>query len=167
MWTQIKGHYLPIILDFGNAYHLSERKPLGGNPKAIPNHYIPPEHIFGRPDLLNQKTDVWALGALIYQLGTDIRLISSSDRKSSLLRIDDRLAPGWTADLSNEITPSDFWKRTFKRLEKRLKDVGDEDLFKDFLLSMLALDPSNRLSAEDLLSHTYLSEVSLCGATSL
>ena len=82
MWEQITGRYIPIILDFGNgseihrsyivifidfssAYRPSKTTLLEDKPKNIPAHYIPPEHVFGGPKLLNQKTDIWALGASV------------------------------------------------------------------------------------------------------
>ena len=84
MWAQITGRYIPIILDFGNgseiqklimnnrftdsfdaAYRLSETTLSDDKIKDVPTHYIPPEHVFGEPKLLNQKTDIWALGASV------------------------------------------------------------------------------------------------------
>ena len=63
---------------------------------------------------------------------------------------------------SSETATCEFWTRSFKRIKAEAKDVGDEQLFRDFFLSMVALDPNNRLSAEDLLGHPYLSKVPLC-----
>ena len=86
-----------------------------------------------------------------------------SDRKLSLLRIDTRLAPRWDAIPQSEAVTSAFWSSRFESVKEEAKDVGDKQLFKDFFLSMVALDPSNRLSAEALLEHPYLSGVPFCG----
>ena len=54
------------LMSLNLGYFISDCGKRGGNPKAIPRPYIPPEHIFGSKaeDMsLNQKTDIWALGA--------------------------------------------------------------------------------------------------------
>ena len=99
----------------------------------------------------------------MYELGTDNCLSHiGSNREPSLLRIDDRLVPGWDASPESKAVVSGFWRQSYNRIQKKAKDVGDEQLFEDFFLSMVALDPDNRLSAEALLDHPYLSDVPFC-----
>ena len=191
----------------------------GGDPKAIPRLYTPPEHIFTKDGAqhsgaaesksLNHKTDIWALGASvcrrlpivvrrrltrlwIYELATAQTLIRQwgGSTKEQLLRIDNRLAPGWKAKsdpgsaeeplessqasrLSNDSvdgsvqSPVDhYWDRTIERLREVTMDIGDVQLFKSFLLDMVALDPDRRLSTRALLEHRYLADVPLCGGIS-
>ena len=78
--------------------------------------------------------------------------------------MDDRLAPGWVlnSDLGNRPSTNEFWKRAFAKLESRSTDVGNEQSFRSFMLSMLALDPDKRLSTKDLLVHPYLADVAFC-----
>ena len=87
-----------------------------------------------------------------------------------MLRIDDRLAPTWEAsiDPSNmaQPPPDDFWSRALAAISSRTDDIGNEEELRSFLLSMIALDPNNRLSAEALLSHPYLIDVPFCAEIS-
>ena len=96
-------------------------------------------------------------------MGTDNCLTQAgSERESSLLRIDSRLAPEWGVTPCSEAVTSEFWRRSFKTTEVEAQDVGEEQLFKDFFLSMVALNPNNRLSADALLDHPYLRDVPFC-----
>ena len=80
-----------------------------------------------------------------------------------MLYFDNRLRPEWEVKSdSNNSSTDDFWEQTFRKLESRSENVGDKQLFKDFLLSMIALNPSARLPAQALLNHSYLKDVPLC-----
>ena len=52
-----------------------------------------------------------------------------------------------------------FWDQTFQMIEKGPVSVGDKDLFKQFILDMVCLDPARRLGTSALLQHKYLADV--------
>ena len=84
-----------------------------------------------------------------------------------MLYFDNRLAPGWEFELDHDERSTDgFWEEAFEMLESRSGNVGDKHSFKDFLLSMIALDPQNRQPAGALLNHSYLKDVPCCAGPS-
>ena len=83
-----------------------------------------------------------------------------------MLRIDDRLAPGWQADpqhLKLVANGRSFTERLIKFLRRDWMDYGNEDLIEDFFRGMLATDPDRRLSWQELLEHPYIADVLPCG----
>ena len=54
-----------IVLNCVIAYRVADSVRKGGDPKAIPPAYMPPELIFSNTTSLNEKTDIWALGASV------------------------------------------------------------------------------------------------------
>ena len=88
-----------------------------------------------------------------------------------MLRFDDRLAPEWVTNTNpsqkdRESSTDDFWRQTFETVKSQWVDAGDEQNFKSFLLSMIALDPDQRLTAVALLNHPYLAGVPSCADVS-
>ena len=53
----------------------------------------------------------------------------------------------------------EFWEHTFQRIETSSVPIGDKELFKQFILDMVCLDPARRLSTSALLQHEYLAGV--------
>ena len=97
------------------------------------------------------------------------------------MRYDDRLAPGWEAELGPEYKESSAssvnepiedpgissvdanWKKVFESGPRSsLLNVGDKQLCQAFLRDMTALDPNRRPLTQDLLRHPYLADVPSC-----
>ncbi|KAH8678321.1 kinase-like domain-containing protein [Xylariales sp. PMI_506] len=169
---KFKDPIVPQLLDFGNSFFVSEMEDRAGKKVAVPEFYIPPEHVFEREKSrykdtsnygeLNERTDVWMLGAAIFELAVGQPLVRErwgSTPESVYLSINNRVAEHWnlsTASNSPQIPIEKFWEEAFGSIERGPISVGDKDLFKQFILDMVALDPQKRLPPTQLLNHKYL-----------
>jgi hypothetical protein len=67
----------PFVTDFGLAVHESEQDYKKGEISGTP-HYMSPEQVTGHTERLDGRTDVWSLGATLYELLTRRRPFSGS-----------------------------------------------------------------------------------------
>ncbi len=62
----------PHIADFGLAMHDDDRWPRRGEVAGTP-HYMAPEQVRGESHRLDGRTDLWALGVILYRMLTEHR----------------------------------------------------------------------------------------------
>ena len=104
-------------------------------------------------------------------MGTDRVMVNpfTKDPRVPLLGIDSRIVSDWRIDsddsVAPDLTPGDFWECFYSEVLSEFEDaeeVGEYRLFRDFFLGMIASDPKNRLSTQQLLRHPYLADVPFC-----
>ena len=67
----------PHIADFGLAVHDDDRWPRRGEVAGTP-HYMAPEQVRGESHRLDGRTDLWALGVILYRMLTEHRPFDGS-----------------------------------------------------------------------------------------
>lgn len=116
------------IIDFGFAKFTRNNKKMSQALGSI--HYVAPEVL---AHSYTEKADLWSLGVIVYMLLTGSPPIFGSD--------DQVLKKIKTGDV--------HWSSRFRRLS---------DPARDFLASLLVVDPVKRLSAQAALSHPWVKE---------
>ena len=53
---------------------------------------------------------------------------------------------------------ANFWEESLKIIDNGPVSVGDQQLFRRFILDMVCLDPHRRLGTRALLKHKYISD---------
>jgi len=69
-WTA-EGLPVPRLLDFGLALSLSDIRRGGANGTAGTPAYMAPEQVVGDLNRVDRRSDVWALGVILYELATN------------------------------------------------------------------------------------------------
>ncbi len=106
----IRSDGVPVVLDFGLAFDSqfdgTSRLSTSGHPMGTPE-YMAPEQVEGRLDAIDRRTDVYALGVILYEWLTLKRPFSAATPQACYYRIvneaptDPRaVRPGIAADLS-------------------------------------------------------------------
>jgi eukaryotic-like serine/threonine-protein kinase len=109
----------PHIADFGLAVHQGDRWPRQGEVAGSPA-YMAPEQIRGESHRLNCRTDVWALGVILYRMLTGIRPFEGSDTDEIFDEILNRdPVPARQRDRS---VPKELERICMKCLSKRMND---------------------------------------------
>ncbi|KAK3941991.1 kinase-like domain-containing protein [Diplogelasinospora grovesii] len=162
------------IVDFGLSF-FTERPPPGipGTPRS----FLAPELCFGAPR--SPANDVWALGCLIFELYTGWVLFPLIFDQLDLLvgTIVDtlgQLPPHWEGRFANQADrvfepgQKDFWYDPSFELGRPLEcqivekcpqlPEHQSRLLLQLLASSLSLDPANRLSAAEIVSHAWFSQ---------
>ena len=136
------------VLDFGLAKSL-DPTPVGGpNESATMTAtatemgvvvgtaaYMSPEQARGRP--VDKRTDVWAFGAVLYEMLTGARPFAGDDLSETLAHVIDR-EPDWAA-LPASVPPvlASFLRRCLKKdPRERMRDIGDVRLALDVAFEM-------------------------------
>ena len=89
--------------------------------------YMSPEQAKGKP--IDKRADVWAFGAVLYEMLTGARPFAGDDVSETLARVIDR-EPDWAA-LPDNVPPvlSNFLRRCLqKNPKRRSRDIGDVSL---------------------------------------
>ena len=89
--------------------------------------YMAPEQAKGK--VVDKRADVWAFGAVLYEMLTGARPFAGDDVSETLARVIDR-EPDWAA-LPDSVPPvlSNFIRRCLqKNPKKRVRDIGDVSL---------------------------------------
>lgn len=76
------------LIDFGIAGRIADRGSLYGTPG-----YAAPEQYYNRGEMLDERTDVFAFGMLMYAMYTGKRPVSDRDRQELIIKCDRRI-PG-------------------------------------------------------------------------
>ena len=137
---KVKDDSTVKVLDFGLAKALDPSPT--GDPSQSPTltaaatqmgvimgtaAYMSPEQAKGK--VVDKRADVWAFGAVIYEMLTGARPFAGDDVSETLARVIDR-EPDWTA-LPDNVSPvlSSFLRRCLqKNPKKRIRDIGDVSL---------------------------------------
>jgi serine/threonine protein kinase len=98
----------PHIVDFGLAVHDSDQEPLRGE-VAGTFRYMAPEQLRGDAHLLDGRTDLWALGVILYELLTGKSPFPSTKRDDTQQQI-----------LTREPRPPRQW---IPELPKQMEDI--------------------------------------------
>ena len=138
--VKVKDDGTVKVLDFGLAKALDTT--LEGDPSQSPTltaaatqmgvimgtaAYMSPEQARGKP--VDRRADVWAFGAVLYEMLTGARPFAGDDVSETLARVIDR-EPNWAA-LPDNLPPglSNFLRHCLqKNPKKRIRDIGDVSL---------------------------------------
>ena len=89
--------------------------------------YMAPEQAKGK--VVDKRADVWAFGAVLFEMLTGARPFAGDDVSETLARVIDR-EPDWAA-LPDNVPPvlNNFVRRCLQKdLKKRIRDIGDVSL---------------------------------------
>ena len=89
--------------------------------------YMAPEQASGK--VVDKRADIWAFGAVLYEMLTGTRPFVGEDVSKTLARVIDR-EPDWAA-LPDDVTPilNSFLRRCLQKdPKKRVRDIGDVSL---------------------------------------
>ena len=130
LFTSNDENAIPKIVGFSSVQNLIEKHSLDVNKLS---------YVYVSPDILkknyNEKTDMWSLGIIIYEILIGKNPYSSKDKRGTLKEI-------FKGNL-------DFENPHFKNLSFNAQD---------FIKKLLAINPEDRLSAKEALSHPWLSQ---------
>jgi serine/threonine-protein kinase len=88
------ANWIPKIADFGLAKFLDAASEITQPGQTVGTPvYMAPEQAAGRADLVGARTDVWALGVILYELLTGQRPFQSSSQSAVLRAIQDADPP--------------------------------------------------------------------------
>ncbi|OJJ49268.1 hypothetical protein ASPZODRAFT_157692 [Penicilliopsis zonata CBS 506.65] len=152
-----------IISDYGTSFLVSQTP----SPTLhTPVLYSPPEDLFNEPIIQPTAADIWTLGVTLYEMINTLgqppsRWWSSWANRSEFFEEDG----SWVADFRRISTP------VFRRLPQRLCDMGRGETeqtcewdvaggelraLEDLLRSMMAFEPAERPTADQLLRSEYM-----------
>lgn len=126
-------------------------------------HYRSPEHLYGSVDYNTTSSDIWACALVICELLILRPLFPGGSVLDQLSRIfdvlgtpDEKVWPGVTTlpDYKKIV----FSKKVGVRLSRVIHRIKMNDDLNDLLNSMLCLNPSNRLQAQDCLRHSWFAK---------
>ena len=103
--------------------------------------YMSPEQAKGK--VVDKRADVWAFGAVLYEMLTGARPFAGDDVSETLARVIDR-EPDWAA-LPDNVLPvlSTFLRRCLhKNPKKRIRDIGDVSLAMEGAFETMRARPS-------------------------
>lgn len=168
---EYKGPLVAQIMDFGSSFFQAKNEKRNGVCVEVPDAYMPPEHFFDKvlarlPDGhsrnmgdLNIKTDIWALGASIFELRVRSNLLGWGWKELKYLCYDTHLPERWERKWQDECAkqdPEKWWSEALPFGMEGAECIEKRELLKNFMLSMIALDPQRRLDTKRLLQHQYL-----------
>ncbi|KZS88146.1 kinase-like protein [Sistotremastrum niveocremeum HHB9708] len=137
--------------------------------------YMPPEVVL-QISTIGEKGDIWALGCTLFEIFFGERLIDRGIETNTASNILAKLGPlpdSWQTSLGSpnvnhqpdhfHHSSDNFWSQMRERyLNMDLKKLGDPllmerdaSLFIDMMRSMLQIDPSKRISSQDLVEHDW------------
>ena len=109
--------------------------------------YMAPEPAKGK--VVDKRADVWAFGAVLYEMLTGARPFAGDDMSETLARVIDR-EPGWAA-LPDTVPPvlNNFLRRCLQKNPKqRIRDIGDVSLAMEGVFETPAPAPSAPMAVE-------------------
>ena len=111
--------------------------------------YMAPEQAKGK--VIDKRADVWAFGAVLYEMLTGARPFAGDDVSETLARVIDR-EPDWAA-LPDDVPPalSNVLRRCLqKNLKQRIRDIGDVSLAMEGAFETTLGAPSEQTVAPQL-----------------
>ena len=111
--------------------------------------YMSPEQAKGKP--VDKRADVWAFGAVLYEMLCGKRPFAGDDVSETLARVIDR-EPDWTA-LPNDVPPvlGHFLRSCLqKNPKRRVRDIGDVSLAMEGAFETTLCAPAEPLAAPQL-----------------
>jgi len=87
--VMVRGNGRPVILDFGVALDRESAGPALTEGHSTPGtiYYMSPEQLRGRRDDVDRRSDVYSLGAILYELLTLRRAIGATDTDAAVAQI--------------------------------------------------------------------------------
>ena len=111
--------------------------------------YMAPEQAKGKP--IDKRADVWAFGAVLYEMLTGARPFAGDDVSETLARVIDR-EPDWAA-LPDTVPPalSNVLRRCLQKApKKRIRDIGDVRLAMEGAFETAGIAPAEQGAAPTL-----------------
>jgi serine/threonine protein kinase len=140
------------LCDFGLSKNMALKR---NTPKTSTLWYRAPENL-QKLDRYGYKIDIWAVGCVIYEYMTGRVLFEAETSKACLLKIISSLNVSDQAYERLRIDRSKLPKRFRKFTIKKLEDPA----LHDFMLRMLAVDPTERIDASEALQHPFFNKSS-------
>jgi serine/threonine protein kinase/formylglycine-generating enzyme required for sulfatase activity len=140
----VHGH--PHVTDFGLATQESAQNVSKGQRFGTP-YAMAPEQIRGESHLMDGRTDIWALGVMLYQMLTGRLPFSAASREElfQVIRTHDPKPPRQV----NRGVPREFERICLKCLSRRRADrYNTADDLREDLLNWLNHDPSSQLAPD-------------------
>lgn len=147
------------ITDFGLSKHLIKVESKNSNRIGTFN-YMAPE-ILLKNENYDKSIDIWSCGCVILKMikGTDF-FDCEGDRKLDLFKIILKTFGHDEVDIENildlEQLSSSHW---LKLTKEEILEVGDVDNFYDLIDSMLMLNPADRSTVIECMTHPYFSDI--------
>ena len=124
----------PVVIDFGIAKSIQTRNfdlTKTGEILGTPN-YMAPEQVAGKSSNIDHRVDIYALGAIIYEIICDGKMITSTNSLETLFQQANFISPLTINSKANKNLVNIWRKATASRKEHRYKRVLDfkNDLYK-------------------------------------
>ncbi len=130
----ISNNGVPYVMDFGLARVLGTQKDLGEEEKIRGTPaYMAPEQLSGKPEEIGIWTDIYALGATLYELIAGRPVFTGEPLEVLLKAMRDKPEP-----------PSDVMKRAGDKRHESTKIIAKISRLEEICLRCLAKDPRNR-----------------------
>ena len=133
------------VADFGLAVHEDALRVLKGKAAGTPQ-YMSPEQVRGETHWIDGRTDIWALGVILYELLSGHRPFTAADRLELFEEIQERDPK--SPRMKNPAIPKELERICLKCLAKRRthRYANASDLLED-LQAFLATCPDSEASA--------------------
>lgn len=123
----IKENATPVIIDFGLAKKMSNQEfdlTKTGEVLGTPA-YMAPEQVSGKGALIHEQTDIYAMGAIFYEMVTGKRMISGDGTLEILFKIQQETAPAPSKiDARLDKSIDTIWENaTARKQEQRYKTI--------------------------------------------
>jgi len=147
------------ICDFGSAKKINTLN----TPYIVSRYYRAPELIFCNTNY-NSKIDIWSAGCIFVELFTGLPLFAGKTEGDQFIKQAQVLGPPSISDLkalmgpmnlSGSATLSALTINKKGRFAELFKNCSVPEVACDLALKMLQFDPENRLSASELLTHSF------------
>lgn len=125
----IKKNSTPVIIDFGLAKRINNNEEFDltktGDILGTPN-YMAPEQVAGKGSLIHQQTDVYAMGAIFYEVISGERMISGDGTLEILFKIQHETipAPSQINSLLDRRLDIIWEKATARQQDYRYKNIS-------------------------------------------
>ncbi len=135
------------VADFGLAVHEDALRVLQGNTAGTPQ-YMSPEQVRGETHWIDGRTDIWALGVILYELLAGQRPFAAPDRQGLFQEIQERDPK--SPRMKNPAVPRELERICLKCLAKRRthRYANASDMLEDLTAFLTTCPASTTTAAE-------------------